>query len=181
MAQIFPKWTNKIPTYIVIGLAVLTIAAVGFFWYYGSPRYTDVGYRPEQPVRYSHKLHAGDLGMDCRYCHYQVEVSPVAQVPPTQICINCHGVILPQSERLLPVRESWARGIPIEWVRVHKTPDYAYFDHSVHIAAGVGCASSHGNVAMDVVQQVQPLPWAGVSTATVTPILICGPAPKSPT
>ncbi len=142
----------------MIGLAVLTIAAVGFFWYYGSPRYTDVGYRPEQPVRYSHKLHAGDLGMDCRYCHYQVEVSPVAQVPPTQICMNCHGVILPQSERLLPVRESWARGIPIEWVRVHKTPDYAYFDHSVHIAAGVGCASCHGNVAaMDVVQQVQPL------------------------
>ncbi|PJA26858.1 MAG: cytochrome C [candidate division Zixibacteria bacterium CG_4_9_14_3_um_filter_46_8] len=130
----------------------------GFFWYYGSPKYTDVGYRPIQPVPYSHKLHAGDLGIDCRYCHISVEVSPVANVPPTQICMNCHKIILPQSEKLLPVRESWATGLPMKWVRVHNLPDYVYFDHSMHLYAGVGCASCHGNVAeMEVVMQVEPL------------------------
>jgi hypothetical protein len=131
---------------------------IGFFWYYGSPKYTDVGYRPIQPVAYSHKLHAGDLGLDCRYCHSNVERSPVANVPPTQTCMNCHKLILPQSERLLKVRESWSTGQPIPWVRVHELPDYAYFNHSAHLNAGVGCANCHGNVAqMELVTQSQPL------------------------
>jgi hypothetical protein len=134
------------------------VAIIGFFWYYGSPWYTDVGYRPTQPVRYSHKLHAGDLGMDCRYCHYNVEISPVANVPPTQVCMNCHQIIGTDNERLLPVRESWSSGIPIQWVRVHQIPDFAYFDHSAHLNAGVGCASCHGNVAnMEVVELKKPL------------------------
>ncbi len=127
-------------------------------WYYGSPRYLEVGYRPIQPVAYSHKLHAGDLGMDCRYCHTAVEKSRFATVPPTQTCMNCHQLILPESQKLLPVRESWATGDPIEWVRVHNLPDYAYFDHSRHIQSGVGCISCHGNVAqMEIVSQVEPL------------------------
>jgi len=131
---------------------------VGFFWYYGSPVYTDVGFRPTQPIDYSHKLHAGDLGIDCRYCHSNVEVSPHANVPPTQTCMNCHTLILPESEKLLPVRESHQVGIPIEWVRVHMLPDYAYFDHSAHLRAGVGCISCHGRVdQMAKVQQVEPL------------------------
>lgn len=127
-------------------------------WYYGSPRYTDVGYRPTQPVPYSHKLHVGDLGMDCRYCHTAVEKSRFATVPPTQTCMNCHRLILPESPRLLPVRESFATGKPIEWVRVHSVPDFAYFDHARHVTRGVGCVSCHGNIAqMDIVQQVEPL------------------------
>lgn len=138
-------------------LLVLT-AIVSFVWYYGSPKYTDVGYRPLQPVPYSHKLHAGDLGLDCRYCHSSVERSAVANVPPTKTCMNCHTLILPQSEKLKLVRESWNTKTPIEWVRVHKLPDYAYFNHGAHLAAGVGCASCHGNVAeMVEVTQVQPL------------------------
>jgi hypothetical protein len=158
LAQIFPKWTNKIPTYLIIGAMAAGIAVVGFFWYYGSPKYTDVGYRPVQPVRYSHKLHAGDLGLDCRYCHFNVEISPVSNVPPTQVCMNCHKMILPESEKLLPVRESWATGVPIQWQRVHQTPDFAYFNHAAHLHAGVGCYSCHGNVAnMEVVEQVEPL------------------------
>lgn len=158
MAQIFPEWTNKIPTYALIAAIFALSGMVGFFWYYGSPQYTDVGYRPEQPVAYSHKLHAGDLGIDCRYCHSNVEISPTANVPPTQTCMNCHTIILPESEKLLPVRESWATGDPIEWVRVHKLPDYVYFDHSAHLSAGVGCASCHGNVAeMPEVTLVEPL------------------------
>ena len=140
MSQIFPKWTNKLPAIIVAAVIVIVISVVGFFWYYGSPKYTDVGYRPMQPVTYSHKLHAGDLGLDCRYCHSNVERSPIANVPPTQTCMNCHKLILPQSEKLLPVRESWSTGQPIRWVRVHELPDYAYFNHSAHLNAGVGCA-----------------------------------------
>lgn len=134
------------------------MAVVGFFWYYGSPKYTDVGYRPRQPVPYSHKLHADDLGIDCRYCHYSVEKSASANVPPTSVCMNCHTLILPESEKLLPVRESWASGEPIKWVRIHKIGEYAYFNHSIHIDRGVSCISCHGNVAqMEVVEQKEPL------------------------
>jgi hypothetical protein len=158
LAQIFPKWTNRLPVYFVSGAVVILTAVVGIFWFYGSPKYSDVGYRPKQPVPYSHKLHAGDLGLDCRYCHSQVETSAAAGVPPTQTCMNCHKLILPESEKLLPVRESWSKRLPIMWVRVHNLPDFVYFDHSVHLNAGVGCASCHGNVAqMDVVMQKEPL------------------------
>ncbi len=158
MAQIFPRWTNHLPTIIAIATLLLATSAVAFVWYYFSPKYTDVGYRPEQPINYSHKLHAGDLGLDCRYCHNFVELSPHANIPPTQTCMNCHKLILTESERLLPVRESWSNKIPIKWVRVHKIPDYAYFNHSAHLRAGVGCYSCHGNVAeMEKVMQVQPL------------------------
>jgi hypothetical protein len=158
LAQIFPRWTNKIPTYIAVAVALIGISVISFVWYYGSPKYTDVGYRPKQPVPYSHKLHAGDLGIDCRYCHYDIEVSPAANLPPTSVCMNCHKIILPQSEKLLKIRESYATGQPMQWIRVHKLADFAYFDHRAHLRAGVGCASCHGNVAqMEVVQQVQPL------------------------
>ncbi|MFC1729474.1 cytochrome c3 family protein [candidate division KSB1 bacterium] len=158
MAQIFPEWTNKVPALIGAAIVGSLAVVVGFFWYYGSPRYTDVGYRPRQPVSYSHKLHAGDLGIDCRYCHTSVEISPVSAIPPTQTCMNCHRLILPESEKLLPVRESFSTGRPVEWIRVHNLPDYAYFNHSAHLNAGVGCQSCHGSVnEMEIVQQVEPL------------------------
>lgn len=158
MPQIFPKWTNKLPVFAALASVVIVSLVVGFFWYYGSPKYTDVGYRPDQPVPYSHKLHAGDLGIDCRYCHVSVETSAVSNIPPTQTCMNCHTLVLPESEKLLPVRESFASGRPIEWIRVHDTPGYVYFNHSIHIARGVGCISCHGNVAeMEKVTQEEPL------------------------
>lgn len=158
MPAIFPRWTNNIP--IAIGvLAPLVGAGLVFavaYWF--SPRYTDVGYRPEQPVPYSHKLHAGDMGIDCRYCHNTVERSAHAAIPPTATCMNCHEQVKTDSLRLRKVRESYATGQPIEWVRVHQLPDYAYFNHSAHVAAGVGCASCHGRVdKMVVVEMQQPL------------------------
>jgi hypothetical protein len=158
LAQLFPKWTNRIPLFAAgAGIGGL-VTIVLFFWHFGSPKYTDVGYRPDQPVDYSHKLHAGDLGLDCRYCHASVETSPHAGVPPTKTCMNCHEVIGTDNTKLLPVRESWAAGKPIEWVRVHDLPDYAYFDHSVHTRAGVGCESCHGNVRqMEKVTLIEPL------------------------
>ncbi|MCB2231551.1 cytochrome c3 family protein [bacterium] len=158
MAQIFPKWANKIPLLAALVVVFGGAALVGFVWYYFSPEYTDVGYRPTQPVPFSHKLHAGDLGMDCRYCHNTVEQTAWAAVPPTTTCMNCHKLVLPESEKLLPVRESFATGRPIEWVRVHKIPDYAFFNHGVHVRAGVGCFSCHGNVRqMEIVKQEEPL------------------------
>ena len=158
MAQLFPKWINRLPLYVAVAGPLFGAIAVGGVWYYGSPRYTDVGYRPTQPVPYSHALHAGELAIDCRYCHVSVDVSPVANIPPTQTCMNCHTVILRDSEKLAPIRDSFATGKPMQWVRVHNLPDYAYFNHAVHIRAGVGCVSCHGKInEMEVVRQVEPL------------------------
>jgi len=160
LAQIFPKWTNKAPLFVAIGAGLSLVIMVGLVWYYASPWYTDVGYQPTQPVPYSHALHAGQdsLGLDCRFCHTGVEISPVAGLPPTKTCMNCHTMIKAESDKLALVRESAAKDKPLEWVRIHKSPDYVYFDHSAHITAGVGCASCHGRIdKMDVVSQDQPL------------------------
>lgn len=158
MAQIFPEWTNRAPIIVVGALALFTPLALLALGYYASPEFTDVGYQPVQPIPYSHKLHAGELAIDCRYCHAQVEVAAAATLPPTKVCMNCHATVLRDSPLLAPLRESVAAGTPIEWVRVHKLPDYAYFDHSIHIRAGVGCASCHGAIQeMVVVQQAEPL------------------------
>ena len=96
--------------------------------------------------------------MDCRYCHTSVETSQEAIIPPTQTCMNCHNIVDVDADELALVQESWKTGKPIEWVRVHMLPDYAYFDHSVHLNAGVGCVSCHGRIdQMEVVQQSEPL------------------------
>ena len=158
MAQLFPKWINRLPLLAAAAGPVLGLVAVGGIWYFGSPKYTDAGYRPTQPVPYSHALHVGELGLDCRYCHVSVETSRVANIPPTETCLNCHRVIARESELLAPIRESGASGRPMRWVRVHNLPDYAYFNHAVHIHAGVGCKSCHGRIdQMEVVTQVEPL------------------------
>lgn len=158
MAQIFPKWTNYIGPASVVGTLFILVGGVGFFWFYGSPLFTDVGYRPDQPIHYSHKLHAGDLGIDCRYCHTSVEYSERANVPPMHTCMNCHTLVKPDSPKLALLQENWKKDMPIKWTRVNDIPDFAYFDHSMHITAGVGCIECHGNVAeMEVVTLAQPL------------------------
>lgn len=158
MAQIFPRSFNRLPLYLALAGILVPSAAVAFVWYYFSPKFTDVGYRPEQPVPYSHKLHVGELRLDCRYCHASVEYSAVANVPPTQACMNCHKLVARESEKLKPIRDSATSGRPMRWVRVHMLPEYAYFNHRAHISAGVGCVSCHGQIdEMEVVQQEQPL------------------------
>lgn len=158
MAQIFPKWANKVPKQLqLLGIVLLT-GIIFFFWYFGSPKYTDVGYAPVQPVPYSHQLHAGQLGIDCRYCHGSVELSAAAGVPPTQTCMTCHEYIATDSEKLQPVRDSYETGEPVEWVRVHKLPEHSYFNHSVHVNVGIGCNTCHGRVDhMEVVMKKEPM------------------------
>lgn len=155
---VFPKWTNLIRPALAVALAggPAYLAVVGY--YGGSPRTTDVGYAPAQPVPYSHALHAGELGMDCRYCHYSVEKAAFAAIPPTQVCLSCHTKIRATSEKLQPVRDSAATGMPVEWIKVHDLPDYVYFNHSAHVRRGVGCVSCHGRIdKMAVVSQVERL------------------------
>jgi len=93
VAQIFPRWTNELPLRIALGSVVGAIVVVSAVWYYFSPQFTDVGYQPTQPVPYSHRLHAGELGLNCLYCHATVDRGPVAVVPPTQVCMNCHRTV----------------------------------------------------------------------------------------
>ncbi|MEM9861325.1 MAG: cytochrome c3 family protein [Myxococcota bacterium] len=165
--QIFPRQLNLLP----IALAGAALTAGGALtlgiWYYASPSHLQVGYSPEQPVPYSHRLHAGELGMDCRYCHANVEDSAHAMVPPTQTCMGCHNVVYTESAKLEPVRQSWASGESIEWVRVHKIPDHSYFNHSTHLygaeaengdRVAIGCESCHGRIDQaEVVGVVEPI------------------------
>ena len=161
MAQLFPRKANTFPLLTLFGALGGGLFLIAFVWYYFSPEFYEVGYQPEQPVPYSHALHAGQLGMDCRYCHNNVEQSPYANIPPTQTCMNCHAQIKTESLALLPVRESWATGEPIEWVQVNHLADYARFPHANHIAVGVGCESCHGRIdQMPVVYQVSPMSMA---------------------
>lgn len=158
VAQIFPHWSNRLPSFLGGGLLLLGAVMGLTVGYYFSPEFTDVGYRPHQPLPFSHRLHAGELKIDCRYCHATVEVSAVASVPPTQVCMNCHELVGGDAAELALLKESAATGFPIQWVRVHKIPEYAYFDHSVHVRTGIGCATCHGDVTqMEEIMQSEPL------------------------
>ncbi len=148
MPQIFHRSTNAIAKLsIVSGVLLATVVLLTIGALDRSSYNTGVGVDVQQPVQFSHKHHSGDDGIDCRYCHTAVEESSSAGMPPTQTCMNCHTQIWADSPYLEPVRESWRTGEPIEWVRVHDLPDYVYFNHSIHVAKGVGCSTCHGNVA----------------------------------
>jgi len=115
--------------------------------YYFTPKYTRVGYQPTQPVPFSHSIHVNQLGMDCRYCHDGVEESWYSNVPAADTCMNCHSAVRASDPRLEPVRASYKdEGKPVEWVQIHKLPDYAFFNHSVHVNRGVSCVECHGRV-----------------------------------
>lgn len=143
---IFPEWTETLKKWVnllVLGAPVYLVALVA----YGvQPEAIRIGYQPEQPVPYSHALHAGELGMDCRYCHTVVDRSPKASVPPASVCMNCHSTVRKDSDALLPVRQAYAENEPLRWVRVTDLPDYVYFNHQAHVNAAVGCESCHGRI-----------------------------------
>lgn len=156
---LFPEWTvtlNKAVGVLVLGAPVYLVM-ITYFWGV-TPEAIRIGYQPEQPVPYSHALHVGELGMDCRYCHNTVDRSASAAVPPAATCMNCHFGIRPQSLKLEPVRETFNGGDTLKWVRVHNLPDYVYFNHSAHVTRGIGCESCHGRIdLMEEVYQATPL------------------------
>ena len=158
MAQIFPKWSNRVPKIVLIALLLFVSAIIFVFWFWFSPWNLEVGYAPKQPIPFNHKKHVGEYGIDCLNCHQYAPLSPNAGVPPTQVCMNCHTHIKKDSIKLEPLFESWNRDTPVPWVRVYKMPDYVYFDHSAHISNGVGCKTCHGRVdQMERVRVMTPL------------------------
>ena len=144
-----------------IGAVASVLYLLAILYYGGSPHTWRVGYSPEQPVAFSHALHAGELGMDCRYCHTTVENAAFAAIPPSATCMNCHKNIAPESRKLLQVRETFASGDAVPWIKVHNLPDYVYFDHSAHVTRGVSCVTCHGRVdQMEQVYHAKPLTMA---------------------
>jgi len=157
MSAIFPKWTNWLPLWIVIVLALVGGVVTAAVAFYVTPKYTREGYQPTQPVPFSHTVHAGQLGLDCRYCHNGVDKSWFSNLPGSSTCMNCHNQVLKDDPRLAIVRQSASNNIPIAWVQVHITPDYVYFNHSVHVARGISCVECHGRVdQMDEVRHDKP-------------------------
>lgn len=152
MANIFPKWFNLVPFQVLLILALVGTAVTAAFTYYFTPSYGRVGYQPTQPVAFDHSLHVDQLGMDCRYCHNHVDESAHSNIPSTNTCMNCHVQIQSNAPTLALIRNSYDSGEPVEWVRIHKTPDYVYFNHAVHVNRGVSCVECHGQVnQMEVV------------------------------
>jgi len=157
MSDIFPKWTNRLPRNIIIGAILIGGGVTWGITYYCTPKYYRVGYQPIQPVAFSHNIHAGQLGLDCRYCHSTVEKSWYSNVPATSTCMNCHTQVLKDDAKLQVVRDSATSGKPIPWVQIHKLPDYVYFNHSVHVNRGVSCVECHGRIdKMDEVYHAKP-------------------------
>ena len=147
MPQIFHRRTNTLARLTIVGAvgvvaflgwALLALTRSGYNTYQGLAR--------EQPLPFSHRHHAGELGIDCRYCHTAVEYSSSAGIPPTKTCMNCHAQIWADSPTLEPVRASFRTDESIKWVRVHDLPDFVYFNHSIHVQKGIGCVSCHGRV-----------------------------------
>jgi menaquinone reductase, multiheme cytochrome c subunit len=154
----FPRWANYALPAGALGAGGGLLYMIILFTFGASPKTMAVGYAPTQPVPYSHALHVGKLGLDCRYCHNTVEKTAFAALPATQTCMNCHTNIRPESSILQPVRDSWATGKAVPWVKVHDLPDYVYFNHSAHVSHGVGCVECHGRIdQMEVVHQAKPL------------------------
>ena len=159
MAALFPPWTN---TALPLGAAAIVAAgAVGIaapMIYVRMPYSTEQLTPVEQPVEFDHRHHVGDAQIDCIYCHASAEVSPSAGVPDTETCMGCHSQVWPESVLLEPVRRSYFSGKPIPWRRVHRLPEFVYFDHSVHVQYEIDCATCHGAVEqMARVYQVAPL------------------------
>ena len=159
MSQTFHRSTNTISRVSIFG-ALFVIAGLLFLAaeIHRSPWNTDARVAREQPIQFSHERHVGGNGIDCRYCHTSVEVSPFAGIPPTRTCMNCHSEIFADSPFLKPVRDSFESGRALEWTRVHDLPDFVHFDHSIHVNKGVGCTTCHGQVdRMPLLWQEQSL------------------------
>ena len=157
MTQIFHPRFGLFAKLILLALLVLASAAV-LAWRGLTTQPHRIDEAVEQPVPFSHKHHVGDDGIDCRYCHSTVETSAFAGIPPISTCMTCHSQLYTDQAMLKPVVDSWRSGVALHWQRVHQLPDFVYFNHSIHVAKGVGCESCHGRVdRMALTMRTQPL------------------------
>lgn len=141
-----------------IFVTVLLIVGMSYFIYWAFPTASNIGYQPEQPIPFSHKIHAGTHKIDCQYCHVGVETSQHATVPSMNVCMNCHQVVAQESPHIQKLKDYYKKGKPIPWVRIHELPDFVSFPHHVHVNKGLSCESCHGNIkGMDKVYQAQDL------------------------
>lgn len=147
MTQLFRRAAD---TWLRLALLMSVLATAGALLFLSVTVHSDYSTRldiaPQQPVPFSHEHHVRGLGIDCRYCHTSVEVSTSAGYPPTETCMTCHSQLWTNADMLRPIRRSWAEGTPVRWTRVHDLPDFVYFDHSVHVSAGVGCVACHDRI-----------------------------------
>ena len=152
MKKILIDYNLKIRLPILLFVAVTSFAVTYFVT---APERTSVGYTPDQPIPYSHKLHAGLMGIDCKYCHTGVTVSRIAGIPALSTCMGCHAVARKNKPDIIKLTATYEAGVAMPWKRVHKLPDFVYFNHSVHVNKGIPCQECHGQVEdMDVVSQV---------------------------
>ncbi|HEV2620801.1 MAG TPA: cytochrome c3 family protein [Frateuria sp.] len=157
MSQIFHPRFGLFVKLALLALLILASAAV-LAWRGLTNEQHRIGEAVEQPVPFSHKHHVGDDGIDCRYCHATVETDAFAGIPPISTCMTCHSQLYTDQAMLAPVVQSWQRGVALHWQRVHQLPDFVYFNHSIHVAKGVGCESCHGRVdRMALTMRTQPL------------------------
>ena len=165
----FPRWTNRFAVLVLLSLVAGGMYIGAIVYAATAPETLSIGHQPKQPIPFSHKVHAGQLKLDCRYCHNTVDKAAHDAVPPSATCANCHSgadangrvrisAIRSESLSLAPLRQSLATQQSIPWKRVHDLPDYVYFDHSAHVTHGVSCVECHGRVdQMEVVTQVKTL------------------------
>lgn len=147
MPQLFPRSANDwARTSILVSLVLAGLGLGLLYVLQGSPYVTEVTEVKNQPVPFSHEHHVKGLGLDCRYCHWTVEKSSNANIPPPSMCMNCHKKLWADQAMLKPIRDAYKNDTAIEWVKIHKLPDFVYFNHSVHVNHGVGCVSCHGQV-----------------------------------
>jgi hypothetical protein len=147
VAALFPRWANAVYAVVLVTFLLIVAAAIAApMIYVRTPYGTDQHRRIVQPVPFDHRHHARDDMIDCLYCHPDAETSEHAGIPPTEVCMGCHGQVWPDSPQLALVRESWRTGVAIGWKRVNDVPDHVYFNHAVHVRGGVACALCHGEV-----------------------------------
>jgi hypothetical protein len=166
---LFPRWTNSLVILLGLLAAGGAVYAGSMFMLVTDDTTLNVGYAPEQPVPFSHAIHAGQLKMDCRYCHTTVFDAAHAAIPPTATCVNCHSpvggdgttalaAVHASSTKLASIHESWKTGKSVAWKKVHNTPDFVYFNHAAHVNSGVSCVSCHDRIdKMERVYQAKTL------------------------
>ena len=159
MSSLFRPRSNTIFRLALLALAAGAVGTLGGFMVWARvPAGTGQQDAQLQPVQFDHRHHVSDDGIDCRYCHTSVDRAASAGIPATSLCMNCHAQIWNKSPRLEPVRASYFTGQPVPWVRVHRLPDFVYFNHAIHVNKGVGCETCHGRVdQMPIMEQVAPL------------------------